>query len=183
MFNGAKLAEEDIVPRATSLLDEYQQHQAALHPPQHNTVGRHWGKPIQGKVKLNTYAGVCEEGGRLGVVVRDAEGRFLMAVAKRVRGEQNPEFGEALAAELGLQLVRQHQLGLPILEMDCKAVLNRIREVNRDQTKLEVICRNIKRLLEDLGDGGCRLIYRTANEAAHIMAHLKTRWNKTGIWF
>ncbi|CAI0428684.1 unnamed protein product [Linum tenue] len=91
--------------------------------------------------------------------------------------------GEALAAELGLQLVRQHQLGVPILEMDCETIRKRICDANSDQTELGVICRNIKRLLQELGDGGCRHVYRTANAAAHIMAHTRTRWNETEIWF
>ncbi|CAI0448465.1 unnamed protein product [Linum tenue] len=34
-----------------------------------------------------------------------------------------------------------------------------------------------------MGDGGYRHVYRSANAATHIMAHMKTRWNETEIWF
>ncbi|CAI0402249.1 unnamed protein product [Linum tenue] len=81
-----------------------------------------------------------------------------------------PEMGEVLATEFGMQLVRQHQLGRPLLELDSLTVIKYIREAGNIHTELGIICRNIQRLLE-------------TNKAAHIMEHSNTRWGEAEVWF
>ncbi|CAI0419073.1 unnamed protein product [Linum tenue] len=125
------------------------------------------------------FAGGCG----LGVVARDSNEIFLLAAVKRIKGEHDPQIGEALAAEFGLQFARQHQLRVAVLETDCLSVVNCVRNAANDQTEFGVVCWSIHRLLEETGDGECKHVSRTANEAAHIMAHLDTNWNVSEVWF
>ncbi|CAI0404812.1 unnamed protein product [Linum tenue] len=66
--------------------------------------------------------------------------------------------------------------------MDCEAVLNGIRDADRDWTEFGLVCRSIKRILGEIGGGEIKHVYRTANAAAHIMAHVKTRWDEVEVW-
>ncbi|CAI0475332.1 unnamed protein product [Linum tenue] len=106
-----------------------------------------------------------------------------MAAAKRIKGEHDPQMGEALAAEFGLQLARQHQLGALVLETDCLSVVNCVSNAANDQTEFGVVCRSIHRLLEETGDGECKHVSWTANKATHIMAHLDMNWNVVEVLF
>ncbi|CAI0392555.1 unnamed protein product [Linum tenue] len=108
-----------------------------------------------------------------------------MAAARRVRGKHDQSMGEALAMELGLQLVRRHQLGTPLVEVesDCLTVVNRIREARVNYTELGTIVLNIRKLLQGEEAGRVQHTRRNANKAAHIMAHMDTRWDETEVWF
>ncbi|CAI0422062.1 unnamed protein product [Linum tenue] len=169
--------------KACSILDEYRQRQDREEVVAGVQSEGRWKRPIEGRIKVNTDAGSFTDGGGLGVVIRDHAGRFLLAAAKKIRGVPNPELNEALAAELGLQLVIQHRLGVPILELDCLTVVKSIREAETIHTELGTICQSIRRLLDSIPGGSIEHVSRKANEAAHIMAHSETRWNMAEVWF
>ncbi|CAI0424872.1 unnamed protein product [Linum tenue] len=58
--------------------------------------------------------------------------------------------------------------------------LNGAHEV---QTEVGVVCRKIRKLLLEAGGGDWKYANRKANEAAHVMAHTRTSWDETVIWF
>ncbi|CAI0547420.1 unnamed protein product [Linum tenue] len=45
-----------------------------------------------------------------------------------------------------------------------------------------MVCRNVRRLLQEMGGGSWRHIRRTANEAAHVMAQHWNSSNGTNVW-
>ncbi|CAI0412829.1 unnamed protein product, partial [Linum tenue] len=49
-------------------------------------------------------------------------------------------------------------------------------------TEIGVVCRNIRRLLRETGNGTWQYVPREGNMAAHIMAHTETRWNEREVW-
>ncbi|CAL1383616.1 unnamed protein product [Linum trigynum] len=118
----------------------------------------------------------------MGVIVRDYEGRFILAAAKRVKGSFDPACGEAMVVELGLFLAKQHELGDVVVETDCSTVVKCVREPLQDQTELGVICRNINRELGLVGDGSIQHVSRDANEATDIMVHVETWWDEMEVW-
>ncbi|CAL1410544.1 unnamed protein product [Linum trigynum] len=183
LFNGKKMEECDIGPRAQLYLEEYRyQQEERFHSPTPQ-VNQTWARPPAGRVKLNTDVGLDYTGAGLGVVARDHNGAFILAAVKRIKGVRDPTLGEAMAVEFGFQLARQHQMASPIVETDCQVVVNRMAAPERVQTELGTILRNIKRLATETGGGQVQHVSRKANEAAHIMAHTKARWDIADVWF
>ncbi|CAL1401347.1 unnamed protein product [Linum trigynum] len=128
LFNGAKLPEEEISMRAKLLLEDYKQNQQRKkeHSPQ--PVRQGWRKPADGETSVFTDAGILADGGAgLGVVIRDSEGRFIMAAAKRILGRWEAEVAEAMAAEFGVQLGVQFRLPNVKVETDCLSIVHKLQ--------------------------------------------------------
>ncbi|CAL1374304.1 unnamed protein product [Linum trigynum] len=184
MFNGVKVPEEEITTRAWSFFDDYQRHQQ-LHPIQQEEkeMSEGWKKPGLGSHKINTDVGVDEADGiRLGVVIRDSGGKFLLSATKRVHGSFEVEMGEALAAEYGMQLALQFAITHPILESDCLPLIQKIDAAASIHTEIGVICRNIRHIFNEIGQGSWNHVRRMANEAAHIMAHSRDLSSNAIVW-
>ncbi|CAL1386824.1 unnamed protein product [Linum trigynum] len=139
--------------------------------------------PPNGRIKINLDAGILPGGGAgLGAVARDSEGKFLFAAAKKAPGIYDPEDAEAMAVELGVQMAAQLNLMNPLLEMDCLNLVTDITQAERIRTEKGVICRNIRRLIGQMGEVSWQYAPREANVAAHIMAHVETIWNERSVW-
>ncbi|CAI0435220.1 unnamed protein product [Linum tenue] len=93
------------------------------------------------------------------------------------------EMAEALAAEFGLQVAAQAQLTNVILETDCQTLTSKLAAAGSIHTEVGIICRNIRKLLGEMGQGSWQFSPREGNKAAHIMCHSETRWNESMIWF
>ncbi|CAL1407329.1 unnamed protein product [Linum trigynum] len=183
LFNGAKLPEEEIPIHAKLLQEDYKQNQLRKkeHSPQ--PVRQGWRKPAVGETSVCTDAGILADGeAGLGVVIRDSEGRFIMAAAKRILGRWEAEVAEARAAEFGVQLAVQFRLPNVKLETDCLSIVHKLQNPTVFMDKTGVLCRSICRLLEATGDGRCSYTNREANQVAHAMAHVDLRWNERFIW-
>ncbi|CAI0561002.1 unnamed protein product [Linum tenue] len=89
---------------------------------------------------------------------------------------------EALAAELGLQLVHQSYLTNLVLETDCLTLTHKLAMADDIHAEIGVVCRNIRKLLRETGNGTWQYVPREGNMAAHIMAHTETRWNEREVW-
>ncbi|KAK3175742.1 hypothetical protein Dsin_032820 [Dipteronia sinensis] len=89
--------------------------------------GRH--PPPLGYLKLNTDA-VVPHGGNcfgIGAVIRDSEGKVVLALSKFVQGYFSVEVCEALALREGLSLAKQHGLSIGWAEVDVKCCVLRLR--------------------------------------------------------
>ncbi|CAI0390384.1 unnamed protein product [Linum tenue] len=64
---------------------------------------------------------------------------------------------------------------------DCLQLVRLLTEQSYSRSELGVVCRNIRRLVEDRR-GSFSHTYKEANEAAHIMAHARTRWDERIVW-
>ncbi|CAL1396794.1 unnamed protein product [Linum trigynum] len=88
LFNGQKLAEEEIVIRAKYYLQDYKANQAKRREEPEVRVEKAWQPPLLGEYKINTDAGFGQAGGvTLGVVIRGEQGKFTLAAAKRLEGD------------------------------------------------------------------------------------------------
>ncbi|CAL1378187.1 unnamed protein product [Linum trigynum] len=163
-----------------SMLADYQLRQEKEHNMQVATPVKRWTALPFGRIKINSDVGILPGGGaRLGVMVRDSTGRFLFAVAKQfITCIWDPEDAEALAVELGVHKVVQLHLMNPSLETDCLNLVVDITQAERSRIEKEIVWRNIRRLLEQLGETSWQQAPREANVAAHTMAHVKTIWNE-----
>ncbi|CAL1384392.1 unnamed protein product [Linum trigynum] len=182
MFNKKKAEEWEIVGRALTYWEEFQSH----HLEEKEERGEDndtWETPMEGWVKLNVDAAVLAENGTgLGVVARDASGRFLLAAVRRERTQWPPELAELRAIAFGVELAEEHNLQMVEVESDC---LNAIHQMQAEEMmRLEggVLAREIKTRAARLGSVRWRFTKRTGNESAHAMAYLNCNWDSTNLW-
>ncbi|CAL1400623.1 unnamed protein product [Linum trigynum] len=94
-FNNRKLEEWEVVERAQLYLEEYRRAQDRDLQPARSNRRYKWEKPTMG-YKANVDASVLKNGGTgVGMVVRDKERKFVMAVVRRTRVTWQPEIAEA----------------------------------------------------------------------------------------
>ncbi|XP_056688734.1 uncharacterized protein [Spinacia oleracea] len=88
-----------------------------------------WIKPPEFCVKVNVDAHTMEGiGVRFGVVIRDENGKILLAAVKSVGARWKPALAEAGAARYGLELARRMGYKTVILECDALNVVRAIQE-------------------------------------------------------
>ncbi|CAI0400330.1 unnamed protein product [Linum tenue] len=102
---------------------------------------------------------------------------------KRVKGIRDPTLGEAMTVEFGLQLARRHQLATPFVETDCLSVVNSLEKADEVHTEVGTVLRSIMRLVAMTCVGRVMHVSRQANEAAHIMAYTRARWDIADVCF
>ncbi|CAL1408340.1 unnamed protein product [Linum trigynum] len=185
LFNGLKWPEQEIVQRAMTILEDYRQNQGPEEAAPDSQPERRWTRPMEGYIKLNTDARiVANEGIGLGAVLRDHQGRFLAAAAKRVRGPYEVEMAEALAAEFGVQLAGQFRFRRLQLEVDSSTLVEKLSRSQEIHSEVGTICRRILSLLQETDSNPRSITHvrRTGNGAAHIMAHRETQWDNREVW-
>ncbi|CAL1397064.1 unnamed protein product [Linum trigynum] len=177
LFNGHKNPEYEIASRAHYflILIDYKEHRLSEEVIREMGEGQYkknWKRPCQGSISVATEASVIASGGAsLGLVLRDDAGRFLAAAAKKFHEEWSVDQAEALAAEMGVQLARQLNYDSIILESNSQNIIRILQNPHTLQTELCVLCRNVRRMLDELMNNSWRFIFRETNNAAHIMAH------------
>ncbi|CAL1357172.1 unnamed protein product [Linum trigynum] len=133
--------------------------------------------------KANVDASVLKNGGTgVGMVVRDKEGKFVMAAVRRTRVTWQPEIAEAEALLWGLKLIQQHQLYPAMMEMDCLSLIYKLQ--GKDEINLEIgtLCEEIRERAQGK-EIQWRFLGREGNESAHQMARVNCRWEETEVWF
>jgi hypothetical protein len=89
-----------------------------------------WEPPPTGWVKLNTDASFCKETGetRLGIIVRDSEGKAMCAAWRELRGCGSPEQAEAEAYLERLRLTVEWVRQPTLVEADYQNLINDIQK-------------------------------------------------------
>lgn len=116
------------------MVDDYRSYAKSVFscPVSHNrTISTaRWSPPPMGIVKVNVDAHVI--GGvmvGMGTVIRDHEGKLLVAATKRLRVDWTAEMAEVAAARQGLLLARR--LGYDKVWLECDA-LNVVRAIDKE---------------------------------------------------
>ncbi|CAL1403382.1 unnamed protein product [Linum trigynum] len=193
-YNNHKLEEGDIIPRAMSWIDSYL---AAQVSSLGSTVSgatlsdsriHQWSPPPVGFVKLNSDAGVFQNGGvGFGCVLRDWRGAFVGATMKKEKGSCSPIEAEARALVIGLVEANRRNLSPLIVESDCQVLINKLRRREEDFTELGSWCDEILRLAKvNEGLSGSQVIWsfagRKKNRVAHWLAHSGSVWDRQVVW-
>lgn len=133
--------------------------------------------------KMNVDAEVSEETCRVGVdvVVCDAEGQVLSAIAEIVHGNFDPYVAECIALRQGLLFAKDTGLQVIYVETDS---LNVVRAFGRDDMLAEegLILNDVRLLLEEVSKGTCRRISRAGNKAAHSLTKFALSSFCSGYW-
>ncbi|CAL1388595.1 unnamed protein product [Linum trigynum] len=142
-----------------------------------------WEKPERGVLKVNVDAAkVKEVGTRLGLVARDEEGRFVLAVVKRTRVSWEPELTEAQALLWAVRLISVHARRPTLLETDFHSLIQKLDRGEEIETKVGVVVNEIRELRLERGEIRWRFWGRGGNGAADEMARAKCKWEETKMW-
>nr|KYP57512.1 Putative ribonuclease H protein At1g65750 family [Cajanus cajan] len=136
----------------------------------------HWKRPPERFIKLNGDGAVTKDGyGSCGGVVRDSEGRFIIAFSKNL-GRCSIIQSELWALLLGLRLIQNHHLGGQIsIESDSKEAVKLIEEgCNRGHPCYDLV-KSINDLTLHFSFFSYSHIAREANLVADKLARLRSR--------
>lgn len=94
-------------------------------------VIKRWERPATGWVKINIDAALFEDvhSTGLGIVVRDAEGKFFMAAARRRDGLVSPREAETLCLKEALSWLNDKGLSNCIFEIDSQILARACKRV------------------------------------------------------
>ncbi|EEF43404.1 conserved hypothetical protein [Ricinus communis] len=116
-----------VISPANQLLEQRTRAQSAdeeIAPPLgHNTdVTRKWTKPELGWLKINTDTALFLKQGRIGLgcVVRDSNGRMIMARSERRVGRFTAREAEALSMKEALSYMKDYQMDKCFFELDAQ---------------------------------------------------------------
>jgi ribonuclease HI len=131
-----------------------------------------WRKPPVGSLKCNIDAAVYIEQNIfcIGACLRDEQGQFMKAFAKRFEGQPNISEAEAIGLLEALKWLNTMHTNHVYLETDSMQVVNYLNNKCHDSTEFGIIietCRNLLLYFEH-----CKVSYvrRQANRVAHDLA-------------
>lgn len=132
-----------------------------------------WCPPSTGWVKINfdAHLGTGPIRG-LGVVIRDDNGKLLLAGVRRVCANWSVDMSEATTAKFGVELAARFGYQWVHLEGDSLTVVRAIENREAGLSPIHLFYDDIFRLYSSFNDFGCSFVSRNRN----ILAHLVTRW-------
>lgn len=131
-----------------------------------------WTPPPPGLVCINVDAAVftASSSSAIGVVVRNHEGRCLMACRQSFRGITSPEVAEALALRRAVILAQEEGFSRAILRSDCLSLILKVNTSDRDRSCTGPVVADIKTIASSLTSVLFVHVSRSANEVAHLLA-------------
>jgi ribonuclease HI len=149
-----------------------------------SSSGPSWSPPPSGTVVVNSDAAIFH-GRRVssaGVIIRDHDGKFLVASHHFMSGHLEPELAEALALRRAVELALEEGVCNAIFESDCLSLISRINSGLEDRSSVGIIAAGIKHLVKDFTSVSFRHVRRALNEAAHLLAKSCVNVNSSFIF-
>ena len=132
-----------------------------------------WSAPPPGYYKINVD-GAIDESRRMssvGVIIRDCEGRVVVARSKVLNAMYEAETIEAFAVEEGILLAYERGLNQVVIESDSLSVVQAIN-TNSIMEELGSIIQGIIGFLRAFGSWNLKHLKREFNRATHELAQL-----------
>lgn len=156
---------------------DFNEYASSVHIPNRDVVLKYqtWCPPSAGWVKINFDAHIGAGLVRgLGVVVRDENGKLLVAGVRRVYANWSVEISEAVAAKFGVELVVRLGYQWVHLEGDSLSVVRAIENREAGLSHIHLVFDDIFRLSSSFDDFGCSFVRRNGNSLAHHVARWET---------
>lgn len=130
-----------------------------------------WKRPTPGKTKLNCDAAVIEMGrAGLGFVLRDEEGKVLLAGKTECRTTGGSTLMESLAIRYALRMILQYDLHADSVESDSKNCIEGLNGKIRPEVYCDLILQDIRELAAKVRCSSFVFVPRQGNWAAHYAA-------------
>ncbi|XP_072148502.1 uncharacterized protein [Setaria viridis] len=143
-----------------------------------------WKAPDPGWIKINVVGAYSEqsEHAGIGVVIRNSNGKVLLSAWRVIFAAVSAEEVEALACKEGVALAVEWASEPVILESDCAAVIQYIKEASKVRPPCLFTILEAKRLAESLRGFVLSHVRREQNVVAHELAQVAKRLNHTAVW-
>jgi ribonuclease HI len=171
---------EDIIKGKQPMLESmYQSSPCPKEPPD-----KRWTKPPAGWVKLNCDGSVKveDESAGAGMVLRDENGDTIFSACRKLLNCLDPLDAEVRACEEGLLLAMRWSDKPVVLELDCKVLVDAIKEKNQDRSPFVHTISFIRNLCSSTRTIYTVKVDRSQNRMSHCLANLARIEGQTDIW-
>lgn len=143
-----------------------------------------WEKPPAGWAKLNVDGSYVhgENTGGAGMVLRDDTGAIIFSSCRFLRSCRSPMEAEMAACPEGTSLALQRTEKPLIIELDCKAGVDALMDSSVNRSSLASWVEETKRVLHGIRGHSFSHVQRSANSAAHYLAHRGRTTQRTMVW-
>lgn len=147
-----------------------------------STECRVWSKPTGEWLKVNTDATGARNGGiGIGCVIRNSQGQFVGARARRIEGDWHPNEAEAISLKEALSWCKLLNLNYCIFETDSKILANACSG-RRGESYFDTIVSDCQKELKHFDHVRVEFVYRSANCVAHLLAKVAHSMSGLGEW-
>ncbi|XP_042976327.1 uncharacterized protein LOC122307486 [Carya illinoinensis] len=119
----------------------------------------------------------------IGVVIRDEDGEFLVAVEGQKLNVDQPIVAEAYALWKAIDVCRELRLVKVLFEGDAQVVVNAVNSATEDLSFYGSLIEDMKMLLKQRTEWTVQYTHRTNNEAAHLLAKESLSIQIDFAWF
>jgi hypothetical protein len=106
----------------------------------------------------------------MGAVFRDHIGGCLLVASEPLTGFTTPELAEAMALRRAVAIAADHGFDKIIFGSDCLSLIQRLQSTGQDRSEVGSVVLDIKQMVASFSSSTFRHVYRSMNEAAHILA-------------
>jgi ribonuclease HI len=185
VFQNVFSAPGSLVSKATQYIEEYHQaNSSPLSEPIMQEGSNSWQKPSPDTVKVNWDAAIARDVHKMGVgvVIRNADGLCVGAMAVVIPHVTDPTTVEALGAWRAVLLCRDLGLSNIVLEGDSKIVVSEINGSSQCLSSFGHIVESTREQLRTFPFAEVQYTGRNANQATHVPSKSSVKFNINCVW-
>ncbi|KAL2899917.1 hypothetical protein RDABS01_024999 [Bienertia sinuspersici] len=118
----------------------------------------------------------------MGAILRDSQGNVVRAACTQLKQSFEVNIIEAKSLILGLHLASHSGVERVQVESDCKQVISMINNNVIVGSYMAIFVKEILELAKQFQSVSFIYVYREANKAAHVLAHIRPMSYSTRIW-
>ena len=180
---GMKKSSQQLVYKALEYLSKYQEGVREVTKP--SLISPiHWSPPLLDKFKINVDGAVfaSQKTSRVGVLIKDSEGRVVGACSKKIQAPFGAVKAKAKAVEFGLQFAREMVIQEFILEGDSLVLINALKEISPPPSSIATIVYGSLSTSHDFRQVEFSHVHWQGNRPAHLLAKYVLGIDDFSVW-